>query len=283
MTDTPGPIEPNEGAQPLDSAYDEVPVEGAAVEDDDYEFDEDDESEAQDQAPAQPADPVTRVLLVVALSVIVVLLATAGVLFYYLGTLNKAPRTITERDITAWETMTREKPKDASAWMNLSYAYADAKRFDDAIATIDEGRRSSKEPTLILVKADVLRAAGRYKEALDAYDEAEVAVKAALKKIKDDREEVGVRMKDDGTVIGRVYYGRAITNQKLGDTEAALKDLERAVNANPQQANVSVALGDAYLEAGQTAKAAKAYRNALKYVPDYAGALEGLQRIKEGK
>lgn len=283
MTDTTDPIEPSEGAEPLDSTYDEAPVGGADVtDDDDYEFyGEDDET--QDQAPAHAPDPVTRVLLVVALSVIVVLLATAGVLFYYLGTLNKAPRTITERDVTAGETLTREKPKDATAWMNLAYAYSDAGRFDDALATIDKGMRSSKEPTLILVKADVLRVAGRYKEALDSYDEAEVAVKAALKKIKEDREKVGVRMKDDGKVISRVYFGRALTNQKLGDAKAALKDLERAVAANPQQVNVSVALGDAYLESGQTAKAEKAYRDALKYVPDYAGALEGLQRIKEGK
>lgn len=228
------------------------------------------------------SDPVASLLLVIALSLIVVLLATTAAFYIYLQTLNRAPRTLAERDVATWEIAVAEKPNDANAWANLAYAYADAGRYDDAVDAAENGQIKTDEPVLVLVEADVLRVGGRYKEAMDAYGEAEKAVKEQMKKTADKRREVGVTSDLNDDSMLRVYFGRGVSNHELGDLDAAIQDLERAVKLAPAQVNVVVALGDFYAEDGKTEKAQAMYKRALEYVPDYAPALKGLQRLEGG-
>lgn len=244
----------------------------------------DDITEIATAEPAErPADPVVTLLLVVALSLIAILLATTAAFYIFLQTLNQAPRTVAERDVSTWETVVAERPSDSNGWANLAYAYAEAGRYSDAVDAADDGERIAEEPLLSLVRADVLRVAGRYQEAFDAYGEAEKAVKAQMKKTAEQRRKVGVYsdLKDDSMM--RVYFGRGVASHELGDLDAAIADVEKAAKLAPDQVNVVVAMGDLYAEAGKTAKAQAAYKQALEYVPDYKPALDGLQRLKGGE
>lgn len=233
-------------------------------------------------APPRQSDPYVSWMLRIALSLIIVLLATTGALVYYLNTLNRAPRTSVERDVTTWETSVAETPRDANAWARLAYSYASAGRIDDALEAASEGKRRTKEPVFALVRADVLRTGGRYAEAKTAYDEAEKAVKDAVAEVKREREKLRIKFEIPDESLGRVYMGRALVQHELGEDEAAIKDLEEALKLEPQQSAMWVLLGDYSREVGDTKRAKKAYENALKYIPDYAEALAGLEAIEKG-
>jgi predicted TPR repeat methyltransferase len=56
--------------------------------------------------------------------------------------------------------------------------------------------------------------------------------------------------------------------------------MSMAVDVAPDQAYMSVALGDYRLKAGDRVGAAAAYKAALKYVPDYKEALDGLKKAE---
>jgi tetratricopeptide (TPR) repeat protein len=240
-----------------------------------------DEEVAGEGAPA-PKDPLVTPLIITALLLVVVILVTAASVFLFLGTLNNAPRTVAEREITVWEAAVAERPKDWGAWSNLAYAYSQAGRHDDAVAAVDKGIKYSQERLLLKTKADVLRYAGRYRQALTTYDSAEKAAKVRWKRIVNEALKVGVTEPPKDDTLALIYMGRGVTKDRLGDTKGAIADLELAVEEQPRQASIRVLLGDVYAKSGDTEKAEEQYREALKYIPDYPDALEGLKRIEEG-
>lgn len=241
------------------------------------------EAEKAPPTASRGSDPVVTVLLTAALSLIAVLLVTGGLVFIYLNTLNEAPRTRVERDMGVWETAVKERPDDVNAWANLAYAYAEAGRIDEALDTVGRAKKVTGRAQFVIVEADVLRLAGRYTEAVDAYDSAEKAVRELQQQAKVEREKVGVKLESDQDALARVYYGRALSRQEIGDMKAALTDLEEAVKLQPQSATLWVALGDLYARSDQAGRARDAYRTALTFVPDEPGALKGLDRIEGGE
>lgn len=265
----------------------QVPAEDSG-EDDDVAADSAADAEAdEDTTPpaprSTPLEPISGWMLRVALSLIVVLLVTTGTLVFFLLSLQKAPRTVAERDLSVAESAVREQPGDTASWTKLVYAYAQLKRVDEALAAADKGRRLTKADALLLAKADVLRSAGRFKEAVGVYDRAGTAIEEAQAETIAARKKTGIFIPLKDVTMVRVYYGRAISLHALGKVKPAITDLERAVALAPEQAYLFVTLGDYYAEIGGAAKAEAAYRNALRYVPDYAEALAGLKRLNGGK
>lgn len=240
-----------------------------------------DEHSAAEEA-TQQRDPFVGVMLTVAVSLIVVLLATGGLVFFYLSTLNDAPRTRTERDLAAWESSVKERPDDVNAWAGLAYAHSEAGDHESALEVVARAKRVTGAKELVIVEADVLRSAGRHTEALKAYDDAEAAVKKLLARTEAERKKVGVRVKTGDEALARVYYGRALSRRELGELKGAIADLEKAVERQPEAATFWAVLGDLYAGSEETSRAENAYRQALTYVPDEPTALAGLERL-EGK
>jgi tetratricopeptide (TPR) repeat protein len=245
-----------------------------------HEYDESDDADVQESAP----DPYITGLIVFALMVVVALLASTLGIYIYLTTLNRAPRTAAERDIISMEVATKERPNDVLAWVQLAYAYASAGRDSDALRAVQRGENAQNGERLSIVRADVLRFSGHPKEALAAYNEAEKLIQKMFERQKKENAKIGVSadLSDDSLV--KVYWGRALVEEQLGDTAAAVKDLEKAVKEQPDQSAILASLGDLYAKTGQAAKARKAYQSALKYVPDMPEALAGLEKLgKAGK
>ena len=232
---------------------------------------------------AAPLEPVSGWMLRVALLLIVVLLVTTGSLVLFLLSLHKAPRTVAERNLSAAESAVRDHPGDAAGWSALVYAYSQVKRYDEAIATAEKGRSVTKADILLLAEADVLRSAGRFKEAVAEYNLAGKAIEAAQADAIAARKKKGIVVPLKDTTLTQVYYGRAISLHALGEVKPAIADLEKAVVLAPEQAFLFISLGDYYAETGANAKAEAAYRNALRYVPDYPEAIAGLKRLAGGK
>ena len=228
-------------------------------------------------------EPVSGWMLRVALLLIVVLLVTTGSLVLFLLSLHKAPRTVAERNLSAAESAVRDHPGDAAGWSSLVYAYSQVKRYDDAIATAEKGRAVTKADVLLLAEADAMRSAGRFKDAVAEYNLADKAIGAAQADATAARKKKGIFIPLKDTTLTPVYYGRAISLHALGEVKPAIADLEKAVALAPEQAFLFISLGDYYAETGAKAKAEAAYRNALRYVPDYPEAIAGLKRLAGGK
>lgn len=242
------------------------------------------EAESAAEAPAHPPlEPVSAWLLKVALALIVVLLATTLTLVIFLVTLHKAPRTEIERAVSSAEMSVREHPSVAENWAQLAYAYARAHRYDDALNVVRKGRAQTHQDYLYLAEADILRSAGRFKDSIAVYGSAEAAISQADTQAISARKTMGIYVPLDDTTLARVYVGRAISERQLGEAKSAIADLEKAVAIAPDQSTILVRLGDYYAESGDTSKAAGMYRSALLYLPDYAPAKAGLERIGRGQ
>lgn len=286
-----------DGDRPV-SAEDEEPAEQAVTEsatDEEDAAEADIEAEGGDKvdgdaeptpeaAARQPMDPVARIMLVFAVFLIVVLLGTTAAMAVYLSSQRKAPRTSVEREVLTWETAVKERPKEVTSWTKLAYAYAAAERYDEAFATIERARGTVKaDPSLDVVEADVLRAAGRHREAVEAYDKAQKSLADRKSRYEAELKRKGVSMRFPSETEAMIKYGRALSYHELGDLDKALADAEAAVKILPQQSAMQVTLGDFYAENGDSAKAENAYRQALLYIPDYADAIEGLEKLGKEK
>ena len=234
------------------------------------------------QSPWMHLDAFSSWLLRVALALIIVVLATAGAMVVFFMTVQKAPRTAVERDIAAAEIAVRDRPSDAAAWQTLAYTYARGQRYDDAITTIRKARSSTRAQALLLPEAEILRVAGRLKESLSVYDEAIAVVSAEESAAVAARKKKGIDMAAPNASLVRAYYGRGLSRHSTGDTPGAIRDTLQALALAPDQANMRVTLADLYAESGQKALAEAAYREALRYVPDYREAILGLQRLEKG-
>jgi tetratricopeptide (TPR) repeat protein len=277
---SPMPTEDNQlDALEPEQTLAENPAENPA-EDLDEDLEADLDADLDDEAAPEPPDPIVGVLLRIALALIVVVLVTAALMLLTVRGRNNAPRSVAERDISTWETATTERPSDSNAWARLSSAYADAKRYDDAISTARRGRAITGEDVLWLVEADALRASGKYEQAVQAYTQAEKAITADQKVVSSGLKKKDIYVAFPSDAIGLARYGRALSEYALGDLRAASRDMSMAVDVAPDQAYMSVALGDYRLKAGDRVGAAAAYKAALKYVPDYKEALDGLKKAE---
>lgn len=257
----------------------DTPLDSAPPEDELAENPADGAGELADDTPA-PADPVVGALLRVALALIVIVLVTAALMLVTVRGRNNAPRSIAERDIATWETATNEDPSNSNSWARLSIAYTDAKRYDDAINAARRGRAITGEDILWLVEADALRSSGQYEKAIQAYTQAEKAITADQKVVRGQLKKKDIYVTFPTDAVGLARYGRALSEYELGDLRAASRDMSMAVDVAPDQAYMSVKLGDYRMAAGDKAGAVAAYEAALKFVPDYKEALDGLKKAE---
>ncbi len=233
------------------------------------------------ESPLEEFDTVSAWLLRVALALIIVVLATAASLVIFFGTAEKAPRTAVERDIAAAEIAVRERSSDPAAWQALAYAYVRAERFDDAVEVSRRGRTATGAQVLLLSEADALRSAGRHKDAIARYDEAVTALSAEESAAVAARKKQGIATSTSNASLVTAFYGRALSRSETGDTKGAIADVTRALEFGPQQSALLASLGELYEKTGETAKAEAAYREALRFIPDYPAAVLGLKRLEK--
>lgn len=229
---------------------------------------------------AEP-DVVSAWLLRVALALIIVVLVTSASLVIFFISAEKAPRTAVERDLAAAEIAVRERSSNPGAWRALAYAYVRAGRFDDAIEVSRRGRTATGAKALLLSEADALRAAGRHKDAIAVYDEAVAALSEEASAAIAAREKQGIVTPSSNASLVTAFYGRGLSRGETGDAKGAIADVERALEFSPQQSALWASLGELYEKTGETAKAEAAYREALRFIPDYPAALLGLKRLEK--
>lgn len=197
-----------------------------------------------------------------AASVIILILAIVGVgaliVISVFTQKDPLPGSAVERDIILYRDKVAKSPQDPQAHGSLAQAYLAAKRYPEALAEAD--RLIKLQPKNLggfYLRGLALRLTGNYDGALQAYD-------AVLALVPTEAE---------------AMYQKSVVMRAKGDLDAAQGLLEAAVIANPMASDFRVELGAAYETKGQREKAVEQYQEALRYVPDYAPALEALKRL----
>lgn len=253
-----------------------------AVEQDHDDYDDDDEYEDDEDYVPLREDRVATTMMLGSVALIVVLLVTAISMVFFLLSLRHAPRTSAERSVTEAESQANFEPGRSDNWVRLAYAYAGAGRYRDALTAIERGRPVAKG-SLDVVQADVLRMSGQYREAIPFYDKALAFVDLEEQKAFRAQEKKGIFTRQPNQARAVAMYGKGLCQLELGDAKKAVVSIKAASDIMPTDSVMLVSLGDAYVLAKQPKLAEKAYKQALKMVPDYQPALEGLKNVKGGK
>jgi len=211
---------------------------------------------------------------------VVVLVAAISLVLYTQGL--DAPRTALERDIMKHRAAIDANPSDLSNHLLLASSYTTAGRKDDALYTVRRVRALSDSAIVDLTEAEVLRLSGSLQEALPLYDAAISDAQVEYEQLLVDLRGRTVAFEPPNTLLARALQGRGIALGELGQTEKSIEDLLKANEILPSDATILVALGDQLGKSGDATGAAEAYREALRFVPDYQGAREGLERLEGG-
>lgn len=166
-----------------------------------------------------------------------------------------------EAAIAKWERAVNAAPDDPSALTALGYAYQEAGRYEDALSAYDRALAVDQgDLAAAYNRAVVLAELGRAQEA-------EAGLLAVLKRAPDH-------------VLAAKRLGERYVRE--GRYAEALKVLAPALASNPRYADMQYLAGYACEQLGRTEEAALHYREALRYSPDMVKAEDGLGRLGEG-
>lgn len=235
----------------------------------------------------QAADSTNR-WLVVGIFGVVILLLTFLLYGLIAGVLNPpAPRTAVEFAMQRAEATIQAKPESGRDWADyalLLYKTGDKAK---AKATIKKARKVLKNNSLVYVnnaEIEILLREGKNAEALKAAD-AELKYDAEeRKKLDIERAKRGVKMpveyqREMNKVTIDTLVMKARAQSALKKYDDAITSLAYAIYADPQAADVIVMRGELFLKVGNKEAAKNHFVEALKFIPDYEPALNGLKRL----
>ena len=127
------------------------------------------------------------------------------------------------------------------AQVGRAEAFSRLDRVDDAFAALSSLEEAFPvDVSVPIAIGDLLRRSERYDEARDAYDRA-----------------IDLVNEDDEPRYWSLYYARGVSNERVGDWDAAQDDLLKALKFRPDQAHVLNYLGYSWIEQGRNLQPAR--------------------------
>lgn len=173
---------------------------------------------------------------------------------------------------------------DSRMWAEYAAALIASGQYSKAERIITQGLEvaSTKDRSLIAVEGAFLALKReRFAEAIELADQTIALAKAEVKAVKEERDASGKPPiePDPPPSLGRAILIKAKAYREMGDLPAAMAQYDEYLSRWPTAANVYVERAQLKVEAGDLAGAEADYRSALRYIPDYPDALEGLDAI----
>ena len=225
--------------------------------------------------------------LVIASGVLVVgvLMVTAGIVFYVTHA-TTVPRTAVERDFMVSKQAAKANPQDPTSWAAYASASIAAGKLDDANLAIASLQGISKSAMVPMLKGDLATARGDLSAARKDYEQAasmakaqhDAGILAGSAKLKGDPEKV----RPSETEI-QAYVSLGNLDLQVKDYTGAITHYQKALSLDPTAADVLVSLGNAQLAKGLNKDAVVSFKSALRYIPGYGLALDGLKRAQGGR
>lgn len=173
------------------------------------------------------------------------------------------PRTSLERDMLINKNLIKKKFSDARAHLGLGSVYMQMGDYTKAISEFN-----------LAVKFDAKLAQGYYSigVANEKLNRMPAAIKAFEEAIKTDKGKFEIAIFE----IGKIYYNQ-------NKYSKAKEYLNRSLAISSSSADTHYYLGLTYEKTGDKAKAISEFKEALKFIPSYKEAQEGLKRVSEKK
>jgi tetratricopeptide (TPR) repeat protein len=206
-----------------------------------------------------------RLLTIAIIALIVAILAALGLIGTRIMSLkdqaDRAPASMVDRDVLEQQALVREKPDDPQRRVRLAAAYLQAGRPGEALAEAKKVYSADK------ASVDSLIVMGASQLALGEIDEAQANYEEILKMVN----HAVAR-----TRLAQIHLFKS-------DLEKGAEQLDLALQAEPTASDMLVLRARVYELNHDKEKALEMYERALKYVPGYGPAVEGMSRLENGE
>jgi tetratricopeptide (TPR) repeat protein len=233
------------------------------------------------------SDPVVRWLVLAVFGVIVLwVVGLLSAVVFGVVSPPKAPRTTVERNLLILRQQVQAGAADTRTWARYVDALITAGQLSKARESIGIALQQAKadKSYLLAEQARLYLAAKDYSDAVRSADDAvaqadaERQAQAKANAARQITASVGLPESWDLAVLTKA---QALVLS--GDGANAVKTYDAYLEKHKTDADIIVRRGDAKAALGDTAGAAADYREALKFIPDYKSALDGLNRIGADK
>lgn len=220
-------------------------------------------------------------LLYAVLGVVIAVLALVAWLVYAVLVPPTQPRTMVERNMLQLEQIVKQQPHNGKAWGDWAAALMDAGQYFKAGRVIDDGLESSEQTApLLLRRGQLAHLQGRDEEALDSAMQAIVAARAFRDKAVEESRRKGVTAPpapSDEIIDAQLLRGEILVSLK--EYDEAVKAYTGALDEQPRLSDVLALRGDAYAKLGDKDRAVSDFKDALRFDPENAPAIKGLEAL----
>lgn len=169
--------------------------------------------------------------------------------------------------IKSAEDAVREDPQNPANRVNLAGAYLTARRFEEALAQVQQAKVLDKNGTSAdFVLGIALNMTGKYADSIDP-----------LQRFIDSRKDESMAALD--TQLQGAYFYQGDSYLQLGQFEKAIVPLEKTVSQVGTDSDSILKLGQAYLSGKRYDDALAAFERVVAFVPAYAEAYEGMSKV----
>ena len=236
-------------------------------------------------SPQRTSDPVVRWLTLAIFGVIILWLAgMLSAMMFGLLTPAKAPRTSTEAQLLTLSGQVdsgKATPQVYSQYVSVLIDAGQYSRAQESLNTALRGAKTDKS-YLYAQQARLALAQKDYQGAVQAADKTMAEAQKELKAFMDENVRNN-RRRDAGAKVPESYATAALAKAEalMGskDFANAVKAYDIYLKQSPTDSDVLVRRALAKIQTGDKSGAAADFREALKFIPDYQPALDGLKQI----
>jgi len=235
--------------------------------------------------PQRSRDPVTRWLIVTIFMLIALgLAAVLSALAFGMFNISGAPRTQVERDLAYYDAQIQSGKVNNQTVALYVDTLVRAGQLSKAQATLDQALKTAKSDRsyLFAEQAELSLASKKYEAALKSADKAMAEAKKELEAFKK-RNLENKRKENAGAVMPDSYTAAALAKATalvaLKDHARAIKVYDAYLKIAPTDSDILVLRAESRVVTGDKKGAEGDYRAALKFIPDYQPALDGLNEI----
>jgi len=250
----------------------------------------DDGGTAQSKAPVnrrpvRAKDPVAQWLtLAIALVVVFFLVGVLSAMMFGLLSPSPVPRTSVERDLMTMTAAVEGGKANSETYAQYVGVLISAGQLNKAQQSLERALKTAKtgRSYLYAQQAQLLMVQKDYKGAAKVAGQAMAEAEAELKAFQDENVKNN-RKANAGTGMPKSYSTAALIEAEAlvasKDFAGAVKAFDLYITKQPTDSDVLVQRALAKIEVADKKGAEADFREALKYIPDYQPALDGLKQI----
>jgi tetratricopeptide (TPR) repeat protein len=280
-----GPVSPTDESPNQSPSTDPADVSGSAPGQSGSASKKKSTSTRRPQRPKRTSDPVIRWLAWgIAAVVVIWLVSMLSAMIFGLLTPPAAPRTAAERDLMSLTSTVKSGKANTQTYAQYVAVLISSGQLAKAQQSLDQAMKNAKTDKSYLYarQADLMLAKKDYPATIAAADKAIAEANKELKAFVAANKKAN-RKPYAGAVIPASYKDASLAKAEAltasGKSKDAIKSFDLYLEQSPTDSDILVLRAQVKIKVGDKKGAESDFRAALKYIPDYQPALDGLKQI----